>query len=86
MLESTYSDQHCWPSFLGLESVSSTPLIIDSIELLRFHDDYIVRATSQEGAVGLAIPNRRIRSFRERGQHPSRGCPQFLEATTTTWL
>ena len=61
MLESTYSDQHAFPPFLSLESCCSTPVMVRSIEVLRFADAILVRATSQEGAVGVVTCNPRAR-------------------------
>ena len=60
MLESTYSDQHYWPPFLGLDSAWHAPLIIESLEVRRFDGTYLVRATSTDGAVGMATANSRM--------------------------
>ena len=43
---------------LNLEGLNS-PLVIESIELLRKGRDYIVRVRSKDGAEGVAIPNSR---------------------------
>jgi len=61
MLESTYSDQHAFPPFLNLESCCASPVIVKSVEVLRFSDVFLVRATSAEGAVGIATCNQRAR-------------------------
>jgi len=60
MLESTYSDQHYWPPFLALETTHSTPLIVESLEVRRLHGTYLVRATSADGASGMATANNRL--------------------------
>ena len=43
-----------------LHNVSSAPVKIAGIELLRTDEHYFVRATSEDGAVGVAVPNERI--------------------------
>ncbi len=60
MLESTYSDQHCWPAFLNLSSISTAPLVVEDLQVRRFDGTYLVRATSADGAVGMATANRRM--------------------------
>ena len=60
MLTSTYSDQHAWPPFLNLDSAVSQPLIIKSVELFLHRDVYLVRTTSEDGAVGIATTNTRV--------------------------
>lgn len=59
MLDSIYSDQHAWPPFLNLETALSQPLIIQSMEMFRFRDVYLVRAVSRDGLVGIATANSR---------------------------
>lgn len=60
MLKSTYSDQHYWPPFLNLAAAYNAPLVIESLEVRRFNGTYLVRATSADGAVGMATANRRM--------------------------
>ncbi len=60
MLESTYSDQHYWPPFLSLETAHTTPLIIESLSVRHYHNTYLVRATSTDGAIGMATVNSRL--------------------------
>lgn len=59
MPEIPYSDQHTFPSFLQLETSSSRPIIIESIEVYRYAGAYLVRATSRDGAIGTAMGNSR---------------------------
>ena len=54
-----YSDQHAFPSFLQLETICPSPVIVKSIEVYRYAGVYLVRATSQNGAVGIATCNSR---------------------------
>lgn len=61
MLESTYSDQHYYPPFLGLEKSHNSPVIVKSIELFKYTDTYLVKSTSQDGAIGIAVCNGRAR-------------------------
>lgn len=61
MLRSTYSDQHTFPPFLNLEQTHSSPVIVESIEVLRSSDVYLVRSTSRDGGVGIATCNARAR-------------------------
>ena len=61
MLESIYSDQHCFPPFLGLEKFYNSPVIIESIELFKYSGTYIVKSISKDGAIGLAVCNGRAR-------------------------
>ena len=61
MLESTYSDQHAFPPFLGLETSYNSPIIVKSIELLRYAGTYLVRSTSEDGATGVSVCNSRAR-------------------------
>jgi L-alanine-DL-glutamate epimerase-like enolase superfamily enzyme len=63
MLEPNYSDQHAWPPILDLKSAYSTPLPIQSVELLRYRGVYFVRTISEDGAEGIATINDRIRFF-----------------------
>lgn len=49
------------PAILRQEAVSKTPLKIASIELLRHQNIYLVRTTTSDGAVGIAVCNERIR-------------------------
>jgi L-alanine-DL-glutamate epimerase-like enolase superfamily enzyme len=63
MLPSTYSDQHTWPPFLGLDAAVSQPVIIDKMELFRFRDLFLVRTTSRDGQVGVATTNSRAQYF-----------------------
>ena len=63
MLESIYSDQHSWPPLLNLEAAVSQPVIIKTVELFHYRGLYLVRTTSQDGVVGLATTNSRIRYF-----------------------
>lgn len=63
MLASTYSDQHALPPLLGLELACSAPVIVKSIEVLRYAGAHLVRATSAEGAVGVATCNSRAPYF-----------------------
>jgi hypothetical protein len=37
VLDSIYSDQHYWDSFLGLESATKTKVVIRSMDLFRYH-------------------------------------------------
>lgn len=59
MLESTYSDQHAFPPFLNLEKAHPNPVIVKSIELLKYRNTYLVRATSNDGVSGVAVCNSR---------------------------
>ena len=59
MLDSVYSDQHGWAPFLGLERAVARPVVIKSVELLRFAGHYLVRTTSTDGAAGIAVCNHR---------------------------
>ena len=61
MLESTYSDQHAFLPFLGLETSYSIPIIVKSIEVLRYKNTYLVKSTSKDGAIGIAVCNSRAR-------------------------
>lgn len=61
MLESTYSDQHAFPPFLGLEESHISPIIVKSIEVLKYKNAYLVRSTSEDGATGVAVCNARAR-------------------------
>jgi L-alanine-DL-glutamate epimerase-like enolase superfamily enzyme len=61
MLESTYSDQHAFPPFLGLETSYNSPIIVKSIELLRYAGTYLVRSISEDGATGISVCNSRAR-------------------------
>ena len=61
MLESTYSDQHYFTPFLGLEKSYNSPVIIESIELFKYSGTYIVKSISKDGAIGLAVCNGRAR-------------------------
>jgi len=54
-----YSDQHAFPPLLQLETAYSSPIIIKSIEVYRYAGIHLVRATSQDGAVGIATCNSR---------------------------
>ncbi len=54
-----YSDQHAFPPFLQLETASSNPIIVKSIEVYRYAGVYLVRTTSQDGATGIATCNSR---------------------------
>ena len=60
MLASTYSDQHAWPPILDLEAAHPAPLIVHSIDLLRYRSTYLVRANSEDGVVGIAVTNSRV--------------------------
>jgi len=46
---------------LGLEASHSSPVIVKSIELLRYSGTYLIRATSECGATGIAVCNSRVR-------------------------
>ncbi len=59
MLESTYSDQHTFPPFLNLEKAHSSPVIVKSIEVLKYAGVYLVRSANADGAVGIAACNGR---------------------------
>jgi len=61
MLESTYSDQHFFPPFLGLEKCHSSPVIVKSIDVFRYSGTYLIRTTSECGATGIAVCNSRMR-------------------------
>jgi len=60
MLKSIYSDQHAFPHFLNIESICSTPIIVESIELLKYSGVYLVRSRSKDGASGVATCNSRV--------------------------
>jgi L-alanine-DL-glutamate epimerase-like enolase superfamily enzyme len=59
MSESVYSDQHTFESFLSLETAHSSPVIVESLDVLRYAGIYFVRSTSQDGTVGIATCNSR---------------------------
>ena len=59
MLESTYSDQHAFPPFLNLEKSFSNPLVVRSIELVKYREVYMVRAHSEDGITGVSVCNSR---------------------------
>lgn len=61
MLESIYSDQHAFPSFLNLENSYNSPIIVKSIELFKYMDTYLIKSTSQNGFSGVAVCNSRVR-------------------------
>jgi L-alanine-DL-glutamate epimerase-like enolase superfamily enzyme len=44
-----------------LHKGASSPVKVASVELLRSGDVFIVRSTSSDGAIGLAVPNDRVR-------------------------
>ena len=59
MLESIYSDQHAWEPFLGLAERVPEPVIVDQIEIYRYQDTYLVKATAAGGATGVMTCNKR---------------------------
>jgi len=63
MLESIYSDQHAFPSFLNLQNSLNNPIIVKSIELFKYMDTYLIKSTSQDGISGVAVCNSRARYF-----------------------
>jgi len=56
---SVYSDQHAFPSFLGLDQQLPDPVVVESIEVFEFDKTVLVRAWSQAGASGVAVCNLR---------------------------
>lgn len=58
---SVYSDQHWHPPLFELRRQHGAPVIIETIELLRFEGTYLVRARSVDGAAGIAVCNARAR-------------------------
>ena len=58
-----YSDQHCYPPILDLGSAHPHPIVIQSIEVLRFSKVCFVRTRSQDGAVGISVCDDRIFLF-----------------------
>ena len=57
MLASIYSDQHVWPRLLNLEETVPRPVIVESIDVVRYAGTLLVRARSRDGAVGVASCN-----------------------------
>jgi len=76
MLDSIYSDQHYWDSFLGLESATKTKVVIRSMDLFRYRDTYLVRSESEDGAIGVATANSRCKVL----------YPMFVELVAPAFL